>query len=77
MSSDTERSQSQFITQLDGAISQAHRLCRERGYRSEDCRAAWRILEEWQAELATRRSRENSGVFFDNAVRLLDRWWLV
>ena len=46
-----------FENELAKAVQKARQLCGDKGHDSEDCKVAWRIVEELQAEFAYQRAK--------------------
>ncbi len=46
-----------FEQEVNKAVQEARRICGEKGHDSPDCRVAWDIVEELQAEAAHQRAR--------------------
>lgn len=54
-----ERPQEQvFDEKIEQAVGEARRICREKGHTSPDCKAAWNMVEELQAEAAHQRAQK-------------------
>lgn len=54
-----ERPQEQVLDEkTEQAVAEARRLCAEKGHTSSECKAAWDIVEELQAEAAHQRAQK-------------------
>jgi CBS domain-containing protein len=47
-----------FENELEKAIAKAKQICEKQGHDSTDCKVAWRIVEELQAEFVYQRSKK-------------------
>ncbi|VEP11792.1 conserved hypothetical protein [Hyella patelloides LEGE 07179] len=52
-------------TQIEQEIAEAHRICQERGFASEECSAAWDLVEDLQAEEAHQQTENLKKTAFD------------
>jgi CBS domain-containing protein len=46
-----------FEQQIERAVSEARRICNEKGHNSQECKIAWDMVEELQAEAAHQRAQ--------------------
>ena len=54
-----ERPQQQvFDEKIEQSVAEARRICSEKGHTSPDCKAAWDMVEELQAEAAHQRAQK-------------------
>ncbi|MGK7947036.1 MAG: CP12 domain-containing protein [Microcystaceae cyanobacterium] len=51
--------------QIQKAVEEARRVCKEKGATSKDCAAAWDIVEELQAELSHQKAEKPEQTYFD------------
>jgi signal-transduction protein with cAMP-binding, CBS, and nucleotidyltransferase domain len=67
--------------QLQDEIKKARAICTQKGIRSEDCAAAWDVIEEMQAEIAHQRAERVVKTAFEeycdeypDAKKIYDDW---
>ncbi|WP_414752809.1 CBS domain-containing protein [Anabaena sp. CCY 9910] len=58
--------------QLQDEIKKARAVCTQKGINSEECAAAWDVIEEMQAEMAHQRAEKVSKIAFDDYPEALE-----